>query len=200
MEGGDSKMKVTNLCVLKDTWMAKNSGVPSLNILSETFSHRCSLGSSAHAENVLGNPNPIRLEGQPCSALLTGGGRSFAWFPLLSVALQGLCFSRSLFWLIFTARYVLSSPNIWILALLKGQSLKYSVKLVETSFSFRLCFLHRFGKAFCFLSLMFRIGIYTFSIAKYSLASLLTGYRVMAMYGFARQDRPNVWNGFVWKA
>lgn len=83
------------------------------------------------------------------------------------------------------------------LALLKGQSLKYSVKLVETSFSSSLCFLQRFGRAFCFLSLMFRIGIYTFSIAKYSLASLLTGYRVMAMYGFARQDRPNVWNGFV---
>ena len=127
MEGGDSKMKVTNLCVLKDTWMAKNSGVPSLNILSETFSHRCSLGSSAHAENVLGNPNPIRLEGQPCSALLTGGGRSFAWFPLLSVALQGLCFRRSLFWLIFTARYVLSSPNIWILALLKVWHIPWSL-------------------------------------------------------------------------
>ena len=110
--GGDSKMKVTNLCVLKDTWMAKNSGVPSLNILSETFSHRCSHGSSAHAEKVLGNPSPIRLQGQPCSALLTGGGRSFAWFPLLCVALQGLCFRRSLFWFIFTARYVLSSPNI----------------------------------------------------------------------------------------
>lgn len=40
---------------------------------------------------------PIRLEGQPCSALLTGGGRSSARLPLLSVALQGLCFRRSLF-------------------------------------------------------------------------------------------------------
>lgn len=91
------RSKATNLGVLKDTSMAKIVTYRHWTSYKWDLLHM-GVPMEAAPKKLLAIPQaPIRLEGQPCSALLTGGGRSSARLPLLSVALQGLCFRRSLF-------------------------------------------------------------------------------------------------------